>query len=709
MLMEKINYPDGNPVKIEFISVKEYPLHTHNDLEIIYVLEGDIDLQLSYYTYHLSEKDIHIVNTKDIHGIYSKNKASLLLILYVNMDYFERYHPDLKKIIFFCGEYYNHHNYTKVKRITDGMIKIMLEYLNKKQGYIKRIEEITNATLFYIIEDFQYFTIQEKRFSSENKYRGDKFQTQRIHRIIDTIYEKYMDKLSLTQIAEQEHISKYYLSHLIKYATGYGFQDFLSFVRMEQSEELVIGTSKSIREIAYDCGFSSPQYYNKHFTKWFGITPAEYRKKYESETILKKDPVLLQVNEEKALAIIKGQTLNETTTIHLVKDLERESQTIEINLKAHKRITTQKALTSLNSVTLWDITQGLTSEYKEHILNFKKIIPLRYIRICRLFDDAYTNFLPYGWEWIRPFFDWTINQDIKPIVAIGCDFNREKLKGIADLIFNFLSFYIQRYGRNEIEKWMIELQTNKENPDSAFIIQTLKNTINPFSSKVICVEKNTRGYQKNPIFDTGYMPCYIYYSLINLKNKECFEPLTLMDDVRAYMQSGEIFNGGFGLITANGLRKPSYYALYLLSKLGDKVIGSGENYIMTLGQEKYNMLIYNYDIQLHHLFENVKPDSINDIKNKGLDMKKDIIVRLKNVNCEYYVKKYRMTPNHSVYKHWEDLEKPKSITSEDYEIIQNISFPTVEFKCIKPSHCYDIKISLEPFDTVLLSLDPIYK
>ncbi|MCG8485647.1 MAG: AraC family ligand binding domain-containing protein, partial [Clostridia bacterium] len=118
MLMEKINYPDGNPVKIEFISVKEYPLHTHNDLEIIYVLEGDIDLQLSYYTYHLSEKDIHIVNTKDIHGIYSKNKASLLLILYVNMDYFERYHPDLKKIIFFCGEYYNHHNYTKVKRIT---------------------------------------------------------------------------------------------------------------------------------------------------------------------------------------------------------------------------------------------------------------------------------------------------------------------------------------------------------------------------------------------------------------------------------------------------------------------------------------------------------------------------------------------------------------------------------------------------------------
>ena len=77
-----------------------------------------------------------------------------------------------------------------------------------------------------------------------------------------------------------EHLSIYYLSHVIKEATGLSFQELLSFIRVEESEKLLLGTNKKIGAISEESGFSAIRYYIKYFTKWFGMHPLEYRKKY---------------------------------------------------------------------------------------------------------------------------------------------------------------------------------------------------------------------------------------------------------------------------------------------------------------------------------------------------------------------------------------------------------------------------------------------
>ena len=57
--------------------------------------------------------------------------------------------------------------------------------------------------------------------------------------------------------ASREHLSIYYLSHVIKEATGLSFQDLLSFIRVEESEKLLLGTNKKIGAIAEETGFSA--------------------------------------------------------------------------------------------------------------------------------------------------------------------------------------------------------------------------------------------------------------------------------------------------------------------------------------------------------------------------------------------------------------------------------------------------------------------
>ena len=92
------------------------------------------------------------------------------------------------------------------------------------------------------------------------------------------MYDNYARKLTLSEIAENEDLSIYYLSHIKKEASGLSFQDLLGYIRVEESEKLLLGTSKKIGVIADEIGFSAVRYYIKHFETWYGMHPSEYRK-----------------------------------------------------------------------------------------------------------------------------------------------------------------------------------------------------------------------------------------------------------------------------------------------------------------------------------------------------------------------------------------------------------------------------------------------
>ena len=47
-MLKKIDYEDGLPVKLEVCTIGQYPWHTHNDIQIVYVLEGEIEIKIAY-------------------------------------------------------------------------------------------------------------------------------------------------------------------------------------------------------------------------------------------------------------------------------------------------------------------------------------------------------------------------------------------------------------------------------------------------------------------------------------------------------------------------------------------------------------------------------------------------------------------------------------------------------------------------------------
>jgi AraC-like DNA-binding protein len=77
---------------------------------------------------------------------------------------------------------------------------------------------------------------------------------------------------------EALHMSPKYLSDLLRKETGRNAQEHIHFHVIEMAKNSLLGSTRSISEIAYDLGFEYPQYFSKLFKKTTNLSPREYRK-----------------------------------------------------------------------------------------------------------------------------------------------------------------------------------------------------------------------------------------------------------------------------------------------------------------------------------------------------------------------------------------------------------------------------------------------
>ena len=79
--------------------------------------------------------------------------------------------------------------------------------------------------------------------------------------------------LNVETISHEMGISRAQLYRKIKSITGISPNDIIREARMKRADRLLETTDKSVSEIAYEVGFSSPSYFTKCYREFFGRTP----------------------------------------------------------------------------------------------------------------------------------------------------------------------------------------------------------------------------------------------------------------------------------------------------------------------------------------------------------------------------------------------------------------------------------------------------
>jgi AraC family transcriptional regulator, transcriptional activator of pobA len=82
---------------------------------------------------------------------------------------------------------------------------------------------------------------------------------------------------TVQHFADQLHVSPAYLSDMLRTLTGQTTQQHLHYRLIEKAKSLLLTTSLSVNETAFQLGFEYPQYFTRLFKSKTGLTPAAFR------------------------------------------------------------------------------------------------------------------------------------------------------------------------------------------------------------------------------------------------------------------------------------------------------------------------------------------------------------------------------------------------------------------------------------------------
>lgn len=90
----------------------------------------------------------------------------------------------------------------------------------------------------------------------------------------------YTKPITLNQVAKNLGVTPFYISTLLSKQTDKNFTDLVTHYRIEKSKKM-LKEDRQIKDIAFELGFQSHNYFTKVFKKIMGVTPKEYKSKYQ--------------------------------------------------------------------------------------------------------------------------------------------------------------------------------------------------------------------------------------------------------------------------------------------------------------------------------------------------------------------------------------------------------------------------------------------
>ncbi len=71
-----------------------------------------------------------------------------------------------------------------------------------------------------------------------------------------------------------------YLSRIFKDELDMTISDYIKIKRLEKAKDLLKQSDMRIKDVAISVGIQDQLYFSRLFTKYFQITPSEYKEKY---------------------------------------------------------------------------------------------------------------------------------------------------------------------------------------------------------------------------------------------------------------------------------------------------------------------------------------------------------------------------------------------------------------------------------------------
>jgi AraC-like DNA-binding protein len=268
---------ENGHIHIEKTSATNHALHTHEFIEIVYVMSGKMTHEIDGREYRVREGDVLFMNCGCTHAFRADSPCTFVNILFAS----ERINKEL----------FTPTNALPLLLLTsfDDMRKETnagkLSFLGAER---KEVEDIVSAMLReYAAKQISYETVLENYLNTlivkmirrvEIGIRPDDLSDvwQSLAAFIDGNLDS---KLSGNALAQKFFYNPSYFSRVFKEKFGMPFVEYITRKRLSYAIELLKNTELSVEEIGRRVGFSDVKGLYRAFSTYLGSTPSQYRTK----------------------------------------------------------------------------------------------------------------------------------------------------------------------------------------------------------------------------------------------------------------------------------------------------------------------------------------------------------------------------------------------------------------------------------------------
>lgn len=826
---------DSKLVTISVMNNKSNLEHAHREIELIYMIKGNLQVKVNNKIFQMNSSDFVLVNSNEFHSFQS-DEDNLFIVFHFN--YFELSSLLAQKnLLFTCNSVEHDHSANpELRKVIEDLLTVYM-----KVNHFSQVEYLEKTYKFISTLRMNYLQNQGQMLLN----MSIKGQNDRLTEIIDYIQSNYREPLSLEEVASIHYLSIPYLSKYFKKQTGKTFSQFLNEIRLAHSVNELVNTDKPITRIALDNGFPNLASFNRVFNESYQLKPVEYRKQMSGNTEKEdssNDTSNLETNE--ALTELRDYLKSsEEKSVQSIPESRSNGDTEIVRIeKTDAYIKYWNRL--LNIGYAKDL---LNSDMQEQINLLQTEIGFTYARFWGLFgddmllEDRSGGTISYNFSNANKIFDFLIKNKLKPFIEMGPKpkiiqkaigetlvvqtISERTLEEWHDLVEAFLLQCIERYGIEEVETWYFEMWrpmdefNSKTEEENDFLTKIKNNQIqNPqygeffkiFSEFKKTAKELVPGAKvggcglsmdlegdkldvlleqwKKEEIQPDFLSIYLYPIEIDrnkyrvpIKNLHSTNPhyvLNKLNDVRkslkkagfenlelnvtewnisisnrnylndssfkaSYMvknivenlnqnqvkmmgywlcsdifsdfrDSKNILHGGAGLLTKNGIKKPSYHAFVLLKQLGEILVAKGDNYIVTKKSgNRYQVLCFNYkhfnySYYLHpegstgiheqyEIFENNEPMNLS-LELQGI------------ANGKYRVKELKLNRDHgSVLDEWLKFGMVDDIKADEVDYFKQICVPYMKVgHSLVENYSIVLKGELQPHEVRLFELNLLF-
>ena len=268
--LEIVQHPRMRYLEAFLVEMHSRVLHGHDDLEIGLLLEGEVQLVLEDRPSLLKEGDVYLINRYQLHAFADTGKRNLILAFQIPSSLLRTIQSRMGTVRFLE----NIPSAPAIREKTGERLRECSQIYFSEDPY----KEIACASVILSLLH-TLLTETEVRQFSDAEFQDFKSQTERINHVTDYLEHHYMEKISLQNLADQENMSVYYLSHMIRNLTGYSFREYLNHYRFEHALRMIRSeTDYSLLDIALESGFSSTRYLNQAFKEQTGMDAKTFRR-----------------------------------------------------------------------------------------------------------------------------------------------------------------------------------------------------------------------------------------------------------------------------------------------------------------------------------------------------------------------------------------------------------------------------------------------